>query len=55
MIGVVGASLGPLPLGIAVDLTGDYSVMLWSLAVIPLLVAVLTQFLKETAPDETGH
>ena len=55
MIGVVGASLGPLPLGIAVDLTGDYSVMLWSLAVIPLLVAVLTQFLKETGPAEPGH
>ena len=49
MIGVVGASLGPLPLGIAVDLTGSYSGTLWGLAVMPVVVAVLTQFLKNPA------
>ena len=49
MIGVVGASIGPLPLGIAFDLFGDYNEMLYVLAVIPILVAIPTQFLRE--PD----
>lgn len=41
MIGVVGASLGPLPLGIAYDLTGDYTVTLIAFAAMPLTAAVL--------------
>ncbi|MDA1309454.1 MAG: MFS transporter, partial [Proteobacteria bacterium] len=49
MIGVVGASVGPIPLGIAFDLFDDYGTMLLILAVIPIVVAVITQFLKE--PD----
>ena len=49
MIGVVGASIGPLPLGIAFDLVGDYSATLLGMAVAPVVVAVLTQFLKEPA------
>ena len=46
MIGIVGASLGPLPLGIAVDLLGDYDLMLRLLAVIPAICAVLALFLR---------
>ena len=49
MIGVVGASIGPLPLGIAFDLVGDYGTTLLWMAVAPVVVAVLTQFLKEPA------
>lgn len=41
MIGVVGASLGPLPLGIAFDLTGDYTLTLIGFAAMPLTAAVL--------------
>jgi len=47
MIGVVGASIGPLPLGIAFDLVGDYGDTLLMLALIPIIVAVLTRFLRE--------
>ncbi|MBH68926.1 MAG: MFS transporter [Rhodospirillaceae bacterium] len=47
MIGVVGASVGPLPLGIAFDLFGDYQFMLLSLAALPVIAVILTQFLKE--------
>ena len=52
MIGVVGASLGPLPLGIAFDLFGDYQIMLLSLASLPIVAGVLTQFLKEPTSAE---
>ncbi len=44
-IGVVGASLGPLPLGIAFDMVGSYDGVLRLLAVIPLACAVLALFL----------
>ncbi|MBM86465.1 MAG: MFS transporter [Rhodospirillaceae bacterium] len=56
MIGVVGASIGPLPLGIAFDLFGNYNQMLYILAVIPIFVAIPTQFLKEpniAGPEDT--
>ncbi|MEM7024924.1 MAG: MFS transporter [Pseudomonadota bacterium] len=38
-ITVVGASIGPLPLGIAFDLYGDYTVALITLAALPLICA----------------
>ena len=38
-ITVVGASVGPLPLGIAFDLYGDYTVSLITLAALPLICA----------------
>ena len=47
MIGVVGASLGPLPLGMAFDLFGDYERVLYGLAIMPVLAAALTRFLKD--------
>ena len=48
-IGVVGASIGPLPLGIAFDQFGSYDGALRLLALLPLACAVLALFLK--APD----
>ena len=47
MIGVVGASLGPLPLGIAFDLTGVYAPTLFALAALPLACALLTVVLRD--------
>lgn len=46
MIAVVGASLGPLPLGIAADVIGSYNPMLYALAVLPALFAVLALALR---------
>lgn len=54
-IGVVGASLGPLPLGIAFDMVGSYDGVLRLLAAIPLTCAVLALFLvapKLSPPEE---
>ncbi len=47
MIGVFGASLGPLPLGIAYDLGIDDRTMLLSLALFPLACAVLAFFVRD--------
>ena len=54
MIGVIGASIGPIPLGMAFDLIDDYTLTLVGLAILPALVGILTQFLKEPklAPKE---
>jgi MFS family permease len=46
MIGVFGASLGPLPMGFAFDLLGSYNQVLLMLAVLPLCAATLTMFLR---------
>ncbi len=53
MIGVVGASLGALPLGAAFDLLGSYTEVLLALAVFPLACAVLALFLRP--PDLTAY
>ncbi len=48
MIGVGGASLGPLPLGLAKDYFGNYDAMLVGLAAIPLTWAVVAAlFLRQ--------
>ena len=49
MIGVVGASVGPLPLGLAFDLTGSYDRVLLGLCVLPATCAVLALFLRTPA------
>lgn len=49
MVAVVGASLGPLPLGIAFDLFGSYVETALALAVLPLLCAVAALFLRMPA------
>jgi cyanate permease len=38
-IGVLGASLGPLPLGVAYDLFGGYEGALWLFALQPVVCA----------------
>ena len=54
MIGVVGASLGPLPLGIAIDYFGSYDTMLRLLAILPAACAVLALFLRAPKLPETA-
>lgn len=46
MVGVVGASLGALPLGIAFDFLGSYDATLFALAVQPAVVAVFALALR---------
>ena len=43
--GVIGASLGPLPLGIAFDMYGSYTGALHLLAILPVACAILALFL----------
>ena len=45
-IGVVGASLGPLPLGLAFDLFGNYTATLYLLAALPVACALMLLFLR---------
>jgi MFS family permease len=49
LIGVVGASIGPLPIGMAFDLVGSGGTTLQLLAIAPLLWAVAALFLR--TPD----
>jgi MFS family permease len=53
MIAVVGASLGPLPLGLAQDVFGSYNPMLLGLTLIPACLAVVALFLRDPKPAET--
>lgn len=46
MISVVGASLGPLPLGLGVDLLGGFDETLLALCVLPLICAVPALFVR---------
>lgn len=45
MIVIVGASVGPLPLGWALDVWGEYDTMLHLLALIPITISVLVALL----------
>ena len=46
MIGVFGASLGPLPMGFAYDIFGSYHQILFILALLPISAAALSFFLQ---------
>ena len=46
MIVIVGASLGPLPLAIALDASGSYDIALRSLTIFPILLAFVALFLR---------
>lgn len=46
MIGVIGASLGPLPLGYAIDTYGEFGPMLMGLAILPASMAVIALFMR---------
>ena len=56
MIVIVGASIGPLPLGWALDVWGAYDTMLHLLALIPITISVLVALLlpqpKMPEPEE---
>jgi MFS family permease len=54
MIGVVGASLGPLPVGLAFDLLGSPTLTIRLLAILPLLAAVIAVAALRTPKGVTG-
>jgi MFS family permease len=54
MIGVVGASLGPLPVGLAFDLLGSPTLTIRLLAIIPIVAALLAVLFLRTSPKVTG-
>ena len=49
MLTIIGASLGPLPVGLAFDLVGDATDVVRTLALLPLACAVLALFLRTPA------
>ena len=55
MIGVVGASLGPLPVGLAFDLLGSPTLTIRLLALFPIVAAVLALLFLRTSPKVTGY
>ncbi len=55
LIAVIGASVGPLPIGLAFDLTGDATLALWLVALYPLTAAVVTLFFLRTPQGVAGQ
>ena len=55
LIGVVGASLGPLPVGLAFDLVRSATWTLRLLALYPLTAAILAVLFLRTPKKVTGH
>ena len=55
MIGVVGASLGPLPVGLAFDLAESATLTIRLLALFPIAAAVLAVLFLRTSPKVTGY
>lgn len=53
MIGVIGASLGPIPLGYALDQYGEFGPMLMGLAILPITMSVIALFMR--APKIPGE
>jgi MFS family permease len=51
-IGIIGASIGPLPMGIAFDLYGSYTGVLYLLAVLPIVCALMLAFVR---PPNLDH
>ena len=54
MIGVVVATLGPLPLAMSLDYLGNYDPALRVLAVFPAICAIAALFLKPPALEDTA-
>ena len=46
MVGIIGASIGALPLAIAIDRLGEFDLTLQLLAILPVIAAVLALFLR---------
>ncbi len=55
MIGVVGASLGPLPVGLAFDLLGSPTLTLRLLALLPIIAAIIAFLFLRTPKGVTGY
>ncbi len=55
MIGVVGASLGPLPVGLAFDFAGSAELTLRLLALYPVAAAIIALLFLRTPRDVTGN
>jgi len=55
MIGVVGASLGPLPVGLAFDLLGSPTLTIRLLALFSIATALLALLFLRTSPKVTGY
>jgi MFS family permease len=55
MIGVVGASLGPLPVGLAFDLLGSPTMTLRLLALLPIAAAIIALLFLRTASTVTEY
>ncbi len=55
MIGVVGASLGPLPVGLAFDFAGSAELTLRLLALYPVVAAIIALLFLRTPRDVTGN
>ncbi len=55
MIGVVGASLGPLPVGLAFDLFGSPTLTLRLLALLPIAAAIIVLLFLRTSPKITEY
>ena len=53
MISVLGASVGPIPFGLAWDLYGSYTGALFAFALLPLLCAAAVWFIRE--PDRRSQ
>jgi MFS transporter, OFA family, oxalate/formate antiporter len=51
---IAGSALGPMPLGIARDLLGSYNLALNIAALLPLLLAVLSLFLRKPRKENIG-
>ena len=54
MIMVVGASIGPIPLAIAADFTGDYDLTLRFLALLPATFSIAALFLKHPSQEQAS-
>ncbi len=47
MVGAAASALGPMPMGIARDMLGSYHVTLTAMAALPLVLAVVSLFLRQ--------
>ncbi len=54
MVGVVGASVGPIPVSWAFDTLGDPNTTLWILAIFPLIASVVVVLGLKTHPSVLG-
>ncbi len=50
LVNVAGSSLGPMPMGIARDIFGDYNLALTTLALIPAVLSIVVLFARKPIP-----